>query len=77
MIESLVNKYTGKARHSDLMNMSHMKKREFTECEESLIEREAISVEAFGCETEHRKTRRGCICWPGVVLEFKALAKVC
>lgn len=40
-----LNKYSGKARHSDLMNMSHMKKREFKECVESLIEREAITVD--------------------------------
>ena len=45
LVELLVNKYNGKARHSDLMNMSHMKKREFKECVESLIEREAITVD--------------------------------
>ena len=47
LVELLVNKYGGRARHSDLMNMSHMKKREFKECVESLIEREAITVESL------------------------------
>ena len=47
LVELLVNKYSGKARHSDLMNMSHMKKREFKECVESLIEREAITVDTY------------------------------
>ncbi len=47
LVELLVNKYSGKATHSQLMNASHMKKREFRECVESLIEREAIIVEAI------------------------------
>ena len=46
LVELLVNKYNGKARHSDLMNMSHMKKREFKECIDSLIDREALTVES-------------------------------
>ncbi len=45
-MDLLANKFDGKARHSDLMNMSHMKKREFGECVASLIEREAVRVEA-------------------------------
>ena len=39
------NKFDGKARHSDLMNRSHMKKREFAECIASLAEREALRVD--------------------------------
>jgi len=46
-VDLLVSKYGGKAGHSSLMNMSHMRKREFNECIASLIEREAISVEAM------------------------------
>ena len=40
-----MNKFDGKARHSELMNLSHMKKREFGECVASLIEREALRVD--------------------------------
>ncbi len=47
LVELLVNKYNGKARHSDLMNMSHMKKREFKECVESLMERAALTVDSY------------------------------
>jgi hypothetical protein len=47
LVELLVNKYSGKAKHSDLMNISHMKKREFKECVESLIDREAITVDTY------------------------------
>jgi len=46
IVDIMVNKFNGKARHSDLMNLSHMKKREFGECVASLIEREAVRVEA-------------------------------
>ncbi len=45
IVDIMVNKFDGKARHSDLMNLSHMKKREFGECVASLIEREAVRVE--------------------------------
>ncbi|MBW6513316.1 MAG: hypothetical protein K0B87_00975 [Candidatus Syntrophosphaera sp.] len=45
LVEILIQKYNGKARHTDLMNMSHMRKREFRDAIESLLEREAISVE--------------------------------
>ncbi|MDD4223665.1 MAG: hypothetical protein PHD87_03685 [Candidatus Cloacimonetes bacterium] len=51
LVDLLVNKYGGKARHSDLMNASHMKKREFLECVGSLLEREAITVEAYQVKT--------------------------
>jgi len=44
-VNLLANKFNGKARHSDLMNLSHMKKREFGECVASLIEREAVRVD--------------------------------
>ncbi|MCB5246758.1 MAG: hypothetical protein LHW57_01865, partial [Candidatus Cloacimonetes bacterium] len=47
IVEILVNKYNGKARHSQLMNTSQMKKREFRETIESLIDREAITVETY------------------------------
>ena len=45
IVDIMVNKFDGKARHSDLMNLSHMKKREFGECVASLIEREAVRVD--------------------------------
>jgi hypothetical protein len=48
LVEILLNKYGGKAKHSELMNACHMRKREFRECVESLIEREAITVGTFG-----------------------------
>lgn len=35
------------------MNLSHMRKREFNECVASLIEREAISVEAVKLKNGH------------------------
>jgi len=44
-VNLLANKFNGKARHSELMNLSHMKKREFGECVASLIEREAVRVD--------------------------------
>ena len=47
IVEILINKYNGKATHSQLMNASHMKKREFKECVESLIEREAVTVDTY------------------------------
>ncbi|MBW6513240.1 MAG: DUF3987 domain-containing protein [Candidatus Syntrophosphaera sp.] len=47
LVEILIQKYNGKAGHSALLNASHMKKRDFKECIESLIEREAISVESY------------------------------
>ena len=45
IVDIMVNKFDGKARHTDLMNRSHMKKREFAECIASLAEREAVRVE--------------------------------
>ena len=52
LVELLVNKYGGRAKHSELMNASHMKKREFREAIESLIEREAMTVEAVQTQTK-------------------------
>jgi hypothetical protein len=51
LVELLIRKYDGKASHSALMNSAHMKKREFKECVDSLIEREAITVEAYKTNT--------------------------
>jgi hypothetical protein len=45
LVEIIINKYKGKAKHSALMNMSHMRKKEFRDSIESLIEREAVTVE--------------------------------
>jgi hypothetical protein len=45
LVELLVNKYGGKAGHTQLMNAARMKKREFGELIESLIERGAVRVE--------------------------------
>jgi hypothetical protein len=47
LVETLVRKYNGKAGHSALLNTSHMRKREFRDHIESLIDREAISVETY------------------------------
>jgi hypothetical protein len=52
IVEILINKYNGKATHSQLMNSSHMKKREFKECIESLIEREALTVDSVHTQTK-------------------------
>ena len=41
------NGFQGRAKHSDQMNMCHMKKREFLSNIETLIEREAITVETY------------------------------
>lgn len=45
LIDLLVNRFGGRGSHSALLNASHMKKREFTEAVESLIERDAITCE--------------------------------
>ena len=47
IVELLSLKYNGKAKHTDLMSKAHMKRREFREITESLIEREAIWVETY------------------------------
>ncbi len=56
LVDLMVNKYAGKALHSALLNSSHMKKREFNECVASLIEREAITVQAY--ESKFRPTAK-------------------
>jgi len=47
IISLLVNNFQGRAKHSDLMILAHMRKREFKEIIESLIEKEAITVETY------------------------------
>ncbi len=47
LVDIIINKYGGKAPHSALLNSSHMKKRDFKECIETLIEREAITVQSY------------------------------
>ncbi len=47
LIDLLVKKFRGKAKRMDLMNLSHMRKREFNEVIETLIERGAIRVETY------------------------------
>ena len=47
VVDLLVNRFGGKANHSELMNASRLKKRDFKECLESLIDRGAITVEAY------------------------------
>jgi len=42
----LVRRFKGYASHSSLLNTSHMKKREFSETIESLLEREAVTCES-------------------------------
>jgi hypothetical protein len=53
LVEIIINKYKGKAKHSDLMNMSHMRKKEFRDSIESLIEREALTVETYQSANFH------------------------
>ncbi|MGC9362681.1 MAG: hypothetical protein ACP5F3_07120, partial [Candidatus Syntrophosphaera sp.] len=48
VVEALLNKFGGKAKHSELMNSCHMRKREFSEVIASLIDREAVTVESYG-----------------------------
>jgi len=45
LVDLIINKYGGRAAHTQLMNAAHMKKREFSELVENLIERGAISVQ--------------------------------
>jgi hypothetical protein len=53
VVETLLNKFGGRAKHSELMNACHMRKREFSETIASLIDREAVTVESY---TEYRHT---------------------
>jgi hypothetical protein len=52
-VEILLKRFKGRAKHSELMNACHMRKREFSEAIASLIDREAITVEAY---TQYRNT---------------------
>lgn len=45
VMDLLIRKFNGYANHTYLLNYSHMRKREFKETIESLIEREAIVCE--------------------------------
>ncbi|MBW6514517.1 MAG: DUF3987 domain-containing protein [Candidatus Syntrophosphaera sp.] len=45
LLDLLINKYGGSAGHTQLMNGAHMKKREFMDIIENLIERGAVRVE--------------------------------
>jgi len=47
VVEILLNKYGGKAKHSELMNSCHMRKNEFRAVVESLIDREALTVDTY------------------------------
>ena len=55
MIDILVNLFGGKAQHSAVLNATHMKKREFNEAVDSLLERDAIV-----CETGERQANHTC-----------------
>ena len=46
LLDILVRRFKGYASHSSLLNTSHMKKREFSETIESLLEREAVTCES-------------------------------
>jgi len=48
LVETLLRKFHGRAKHSELMNACHMRKREFQEVIASLIDREAIMVQSIG-----------------------------
>ena len=53
VVNLLINSFNGVAEHSALLNRSHLKKREFHEAIESLIERNAIWVEAGPRSANH------------------------
>ena len=55
-LDLLIHKFNGKARHSELMNTCHMRKREFSETMESLIDREAVRMETHSPSRMPRKT---------------------
>ena len=48
VVDILINKFNGKARHSELLNASRMKKREFAETIETLLDREALTIGTYG-----------------------------
>ncbi len=47
IVNTLLNNFKDRASHSELMNYCHMSKSEFKAAIESLIEREAVTVEAY------------------------------
>ncbi len=56
LVDLLVNRCGGKATHSELMNASRQKKRDFKDATESLLERGAITVET-GMAANNKPTR--------------------
>ncbi|MCB5285186.1 MAG: DUF3987 domain-containing protein [Candidatus Cloacimonetes bacterium] len=56
LVDLLVNRFGGKATHSELMNASRQKKRDFKDATESLIDRGAITVET-GVAANNKPTR--------------------
>ena len=67
LVDILLNKFGGKARHSDLMNRCHMRKREFHDTIESLIDREALTVETYKSTTN---TGKMYVLNPGIVKDW-------
>ena len=63
-LDLLIHKFNGKARHSELMNTCHMRKREFSETMESLIDREAVRVETY---TNYRHTGKLYVLDPAII----------
>jgi hypothetical protein len=51
-VEILLKRFKGRAKHSELMNACHMRKREFSEAIASLIDREAVTVESYKTSTQ-------------------------
>jgi len=54
LLDILVRRFKGYGSHTSLLNASHMKKREFHDTVDSLLEREAMSCES-GPMAENRK----------------------
>ena len=70
LVELLVNKYDDRAGHSALLNVSHMKKREFKECIETLMEREAIIAESE--KKKNGKTAKAYVLANAILESWKA-----
>lgn len=64
IVEALLGKFSGRAKHSQLMNACHMRKREFQDAVASLIDREALTVEAY---SEYRHSGRLYVLDPEIV----------
>ncbi len=67
VVDLLLNKFGGKARHSELMNASHLRKREFHDTVESLIDREAVTVETYKSTTN---TGKMYVLDPGIIKDW-------